>query len=418
MGERSALLTSSTSNLVAAINDLFVNKANQSALAGKANATDIGVLNLLDTHNKSTIVGAINELVAGGSGGGSGNETFTFVIDSDDALAAWAENTPGGDYSSVYIKSGTWQYTKHIFGSIPGDAESPVPVIDLNASGTKLVCGEKDSLLSFTVQTNHSGVYAAGLFGLGWDCRIYGAAVEMIPSGSAAFRLSGFSHCNNLINCKASVTGFFGAGFSHCDNLISCEGFSEGEAAFWECNNLSCCTGSCSNTTNTADACAYFNCQNLVNCYGLADASDTVAYAFGNCDKLVNCKGEANSANSESYGFYTCTNLLNCEGQSSAAYGSYGFFYCQDLTNCTGMAAANNGYFGVGFYYCNNLSHCSGAATSSHITISFAFCECIKGFGNRPIENFQGYQSFMSCCMNQETYYPWEDTAEGGYNAA
>ena len=57
---------------------------------------------------------------------------FTFVIDSNSALKAWADNAPGNDYKRVLIKKGTYTYSN---------------TIDISNGRTKCVVGEPESLI-------------------------------------------------------------------------------------------------------------------------------------------------------------------------------------------------------------------------------------------------------------------------------
>ncbi|MCD8186227.1 MAG: hypothetical protein LUD68_07180 [Rikenellaceae bacterium] len=139
----------------------------------------------------------------------NGATVGTFVIDSHAALAAWANHTPGNDYTSVVVKSGTWTSDKRIH---------------LGETGTKAVIGEGGSILAFTCPD-----------GLGYDFEswgpknptsdyfIVGITVHMIHGGNA------FTSCCNLTGCHAvGIPITYSMAFFECQNVINCSAVS-----FW-----------------------------------------------------------------------------------------------------------------------------------------------------------------------------------------
>jgi hypothetical protein len=130
---------------------------------------------------------------------------FTFVVDSDAALAAWATNAAGNDYTQVLIKKGTW---------------TSAQAVNLTTAGTKAVVGQAGSLLSFTSQ-----------YGLRYetlaadDCRMQGVNVALDYRGNGSASSYGFAYCAHLSNCTAKVFGSGyapGFGFYYCNNSIDC----------------------------------------------------------------------------------------------------------------------------------------------------------------------------------------------------
>jgi hypothetical protein len=58
-------------------------------------------------------------------------DQFTYLVDSDAALAAWCAATPGNDYTFVQIAQGTWSTSSGV---------------NLTASATKKVVGMKKTV--------------------------------------------------------------------------------------------------------------------------------------------------------------------------------------------------------------------------------------------------------------------------------
>jgi hypothetical protein len=144
-----------------------------------------------------------------GIGAPSAPLPFTFVVDSDAALAAWANVEAEKNYSHVLIKSGTW---------------TSALAVNLTAAGTKAVVGQAGNLLSFTSQ-----------YGLKYDalaaddCWIQGVNVALDYRGHGNIQANGFYYCAQLSNCTAMVLGSGyapGIGFYYCNNIINCMGIT------------------------------------------------------------------------------------------------------------------------------------------------------------------------------------------------
>jgi hypothetical protein len=148
----------------------------------------------IKTINNNSLVGSGNIAISGG-----GLSQFTYLVDSDAALAAWADSEAGNDYASVLIAPGTWNSSKEA---------------DLTAAGTKTVTGMPGSLLKFT------SAYGLRYTSLpdGNDCRMYNVTVEMtgVVNGT-----NGFCNCTNLTNCAGTGTGgTSGTGFYNCKGMV------------------------------------------------------------------------------------------------------------------------------------------------------------------------------------------------------
>jgi hypothetical protein len=248
-----------------------------------------------------------------------GISQFTYLVDSDAALAAWAANTAGNDYTSVLIAPGTWTSSVRV---------------NLTTSGTKVVVGMPGSLLSFTSE-----------YGLQYttrpttnDYRMEGVNVEINYSGTASAAAYAFRNCMNLMNCTGKIT----------------ENSSPG---------------------TYYDPIAFYNCMNLMNCTGMATGcskftteATTSFGTFQGCTNLMNCTGTAISVSSGSGGmeigsFQSCTNLIGCTGSGIASGGSvhngYGFQHCKGmLLNKPGSTASTT----ATYVYCYVSISGSGAA--------------------------------------------------------
>lgn len=162
---------------------------------------------------------------------------FTFVIDSNAALAAWANATAGNDYTSVLIKKGEWSLS----------VTSSAIVINLTTAGTKVVVGEAGSKLIL------SGAVTGNKYGLNYSTRTYAPDcwmhnVNVTMTGGASNNRA-YSGCGHLTNCTGTVTGgTTTALFYNCDFLEYCEGTASGGSSsnyvFQGCYGVRYCRGS------------------------------------------------------------------------------------------------------------------------------------------------------------------------------
>jgi hypothetical protein len=214
------------------------------------------------------------------------NTPFAFVIDSDDALAAWANNTAGNDYTSVLIKAGTWTSNEEV---------------NLGIAGTKVVMGMPGSLLSFT-----------SLYGLRYDAVpttsdywMNGVNIE-IKNGHDGFRF-----CINLTNCTSTGS-------------INYNGSSIG---FRSCKNLMNCIGN--NTSHSGGGYGFYGCTNLTNCIGVGSSGPSaMGIGFSTCTNLINCTGTGtHTTTNNSYGFYNCRMMLFCKPGLASGTATYEMCY-------------------------------------------------------------------------------------------
>ena len=295
--------------------------------------------------------------------------TFTFVVDSNDALEAWANNAPGNDYSRVLIKSGTWTITRNLSG---GTENEPLPFLDISSGRTRTIIGESNSLLSF-VSTGTTGDWVCGINSDSPSCIDYffeRVSVEISgDTNHAAFRM-----CSNLISCYGSGIGNFNnSGFRNCDNLTHCVAYSVGtvsNSGFRDCTNLNNCTATTVNS-GAGNNSAFRDCQYISRCNATATgtASNT---GFRDCSNITNSVASCDGTTTNS-GFRNCTGLVNCVGQA------------------TGPGVSGTGNFG--------------------------FRDCRTGFGNRNGSTPSTTGTFSNCFMEQVTgTTAWANTAAGGWN--
>jgi hypothetical protein len=363
-----------------------------------------------------------NILVAAGEGV---RFDFTYIVDSDEALADWANNTAGNDYSHVLIKKGTWTSNKEI---------------NLTDAGTKVVVGEAGGLLSFTsvnglVYNSLPATNDYRMMGVNVVVDNYGSSFKYCinltncyGSGQMVFAyctnltncishtnpynqnsMYSFFYCKKLTNCYSSNSNSIHYCFHHCDDLVNCTGSSK--YCFYQCTNLSNCTGGSSFDNSHC----FSHCTNLTNC----TCSSSTGYGFSNCKKLTNCTGSDNNGdcfascisltnciggNNCSDGFNGCSDLANCT-VSTSRIGSVGFRNCTNLTNCAGTGV------NTGFQTCVNLINCRGCGTSN---TGHAFYQCTILFGCYP--GSSSVNMYTGCYMDKEQTVPVANTAAGGYN--
>ena len=288
---------------------------------------------------------------------------YTFVIDSDAALAAWADDAPGNDYSRILIKAGTWTLNAELTG---GMLSNPSAAIDISDGRTLSIVGETGSKIIVNSHTA-SRVHAAGIKGM---------ATGNYPNINAPEKGRFIRNVAIEMNVSTSVTGmlFFGSypAFFACENLINCTGIL---------NLVRTATGGGSQMF----AMAFHLCVNLTACNGTA--------IFGE-PAVVNAA------------FLECTNLTNCAGN-----GVSGFFNCAGLTGCVGLGST------IGFFHCMGLTFCVGTGEGS---AGNGFRQCRTGFGNRNGPTPSPGGTFNNCLMAQGTVNPttndWDNTAAGGWN--
>ncbi|MDR2096021.1 MAG: hypothetical protein LBP76_10970 [Treponema sp.] len=307
-------------------------------------------------------------------GGGGGITQFTYVVDSNEKLAAWANNEAGNDYSSVLIAPGTWESNKGV---------------NLTAAGTKVVVGMPGSVLKLTLAEDEFGLYYTNL-PTGPYYRM--EDLEIYLPGSA--QSIAFNKCINISNCRCrhDLGIESGVGFNSCENIYH----------------------SIAITMNNG----FSNCKKLVNCIGTGSGKTSPynsGIAFVSCSKLLNCKGDVSGIdNSYNYGFYLCNDLINCEASASSRGNdgqAKGFFNCKRLTGCSsrGQVEGSHSYAGVGYDTCSYLTDCSGSGSGTAYAGCKGMIRCGKDFSSPVIYN--------GCFVSPSGTGPApSDSAEGGWN--
>jgi len=263
---------------------------------------------------------------------------YTFVIDSDAALAAWANNAEGNDYSRILIKAGTWTFRRTMDSGTVGN---PNAFIDISDGRTLSVTGEAGSRIDLS----------GGGGQRHWICGIRGSATGSngnffenvfinLHSGNNSNYNSVFWGCSNLTNCTASRAGTGGNQntiFRNCSNLTNCTASNTGNAsadsAFRDCSNLTNCTGT---STGIGSVSAFRDCSNLTNCTG-----SSIGIGFWGCSNLVNCTGTGSGlASSNGGGFRQCrTGFGNRNGPTASPMGA--FVQCL-MAQGTGLPTIND----------------------------------------------------------------------------
>ena len=224
IGDLTQLTTTFKDSIVGAVNELDADIGNEVTAREQADTalgtridTEVGTLSALTTTAKDNVVAAINEVngKVGAGGGDTGStvsncEQFTFVVDSNEKLTAWANNSGGYDYTSVLIKKGEWTSTTGV---------------NLTTAGTKVVVGEPGSKLVFN--NVEKGLYY-DTAPTRSEYYMRGVTVTVVNGNGIG---SGFYSCTNLTNCTGTGTGNgngSGNGFRSCTNLTNCTGTGTG----------------------------------------------------------------------------------------------------------------------------------------------------------------------------------------------
>ena len=233
--------------------------------------------------------------------------SYTFVIDSDAALQAWANNTSGNDYSRILIKKGGQDGRDYWLLNT-----SSAIAIDISTGRTKSVIGESESKIVINNTGTDSIIGVKGI--------LTGIFPNFTNPGNDYF----------FQNVTLDISGDFGSSgssaFSNCSNLSNCTGSSSGGSAFSSCSNLSNCTGSSSSGS------AFSNCSNLSNCTGSSSGSGG---AFSNCSKLSNCTGtNTNTSGVNTHAFSNCNGLFGCIASVANTGGGAGGAYAVGFNGC------------------------------------------------------------------------------------
>jgi len=211
---------------------------------------------------------------------------YTYIVDSDAKLAAWANNTAGNDYSCVLIKKGTWTYQPNINNA--GTPENPFGILNLSLTGTKSIVGEIDSFIVIKpIFTDTAELYVAAIKGNGAFDTYFDKVnilINFYPSigtipGTASVTGYGFFSCNNIYNCTANGRGNPGGiGFGYCNNIYNSDGLGHTSAngtGFIYCKNLFTCRGRGTRSNQYGSGTAFMYCEKLFACELLPGTGST-----------------------------------------------------------------------------------------------------------------------------------------------
>jgi hypothetical protein len=321
---------------------------------------------------------------------------ITFIVDSNDALAAWATNAAGNNYSRVLIKSGTWTYNDPAT-TTGGTSSSPLAAINLATTSTLSVVGEAGSRLVIK-RTATGTTHYAGIRGRGTTQNIdyYLENVYLTVELKSTTPGEGYSY-----------------GFCNCVNLIKCHGYANGAS-----------------NTKGYDY-AFHNCKYLSSCYGYGSSNGS-GCGFYSCDYISSCYGTGYGPSNNGYGFYNCKYLSSCYGRGESYAGGCGFYSCKSLNGCDGYGtvavAESTPLTGYGFYACEGLTLCAGQGTATNAggsgqKLGYGFAYCRTGFGCTK-SDASTTLTFYNCLMEQSAQASnpssnnWANTAAGGFNLA
>jgi hypothetical protein len=232
----------------------------------------------------------------------------TFVIDSNEKLQEWVNNSNKNDYSHVLIKSGFYGLDDEV-------------TVNLTNTGTYAVTGEANSRLH-RVSLSYDEVPPDV------DYNNYFIKNVTISYGT-------FSRCINLYNCKATA-------YEYCNNINGCTAnsiamstmisncrinVSQGSPAFTQSSQISNCTVTMLSNNSTG----FVESEMISNCTVNSNSSNSVG--FKNCEKITDCSFMVNNTGSSSaVGFKECIDIKSCYSNSVP-----GFSECRVMFGCSGQ---------------------------------------------------------------------------------
>lgn len=255
-------------------------------------------------------------------------ETFTFVVDSNEKLAEWANNdrSKGQDYTSVLIKKGEWTSTAGV---------------NLTNAGTKVVVGEAGNKLIFN-DAKYSLFYdklpTTDDF---FMCNVFVEATfpTMKYDSGVIFR-----RVTNLKNCYAKVTNtgrIEAKAYEYCQNISHCTSITENtvgmfsQYGFSECENILYCRayGEASGSSEGSFTYGFYRCNKINSCYGetnVIEGNNNSAIPFFNCERLTHCEVKMNSIDSKGFGFLDCKAVFQCKAKGRCIEGVFSNCYASN----------------------------------------------------------------------------------------
>jgi hypothetical protein len=321
---------------------------------------------------------------------------FTYVVDSDQKLADWANNVSGNDYSSVFIKNGEYTVIDNTanFGKINIEGFANIPaIISLYKSNTSLVVFDTYAKIICIKQYNNNSQ----------EGNVFFAAISESYNIDNSFRInSTIINLNiELINNNTgkSTQGFCVYNINNLSNALVTS-----KIALAEINSTYC----------------YAYCNNLYNCHAYKD--DSTAIGNGNsggyfmyCNNIVQplCRHTMKNSVYMNAHFYRSSIISNYYVKSSNNNEIHIFEYCNNLTNCYADNSCNNNCWS--YRFCNMLFNCTGKAISGSSYYGYAFDNCKGMWQNKALISTTGQYSNCSVSISGTGPAP-ADTADGGWN--
>lgn len=355
-------------------------------------------------------------------------ESYTFVVNSDEALLAWANAEAGNDYTHVLIKSGTWNMSK-------------ASGINLSAAGTLTVTGEPGNKI-VNIATSPRTVYglaaqtgsysAMRITGVNMHVEQHGDTVGLFQRQYAVcfMNLHNLTDCHATGNTKHSIGGYNDVqGFFNCEYLSNCTA-----VAFVDALHVN------------AHFDGFFDCKQLVNCYVYANARFNSFYGFRGCEQVSACYVNLNNARTENmFGFYSCTNVSTSVAFLTATNSGTvtGMYRCKYVDSCRIHVEAVHV---LAYDTCSYLTACTAESVGGRSDVCYKGCVSVVACRAEPYQlndgnalcfdeclgvlccyaTYTDYNSsssadtwFSNSCACQDTYtgrYACANTPEGGWN--
>lgn len=316
---------------------------------------------------------------------------YDYVVDSDDSLAGLINNP---EAHTVLIKNGTWNYD---YGT------SVENVIQLH-SNTKIIHCQPNAILNITgsVSLRDAGTSQSIITYNPATINdkikeIRGLNVSITLRDSPISGVNCFTYCfnnlDNLYDCNIlsfEPSGVVKRGYINCRNLQNCNSFAEIYDCYISCKNLKRCTG---------NACNFFQCDNLEECYVSGDITKSISI-FISCNNLNRCFVDLvckSNLGGNFVAFLSCNRLNNCYAKitQSISYSKYPvcFDSCKQMNNCYAYSDINENNQIRGIVNCHQVISCLVD-------------------NNVPTKYLDSYASFASTIENA-----CADTPAGGFNS-
>jgi hypothetical protein len=360
----------------------------------------------------------LDELNLGGDA--TNSASFTYVIDSNEALADYANSVSGNDYTSVLIKKGTWSIniSKNIASYntklIYFEDGAKIVINSDGATDSVMWQGNSTRMFNGDFELNYSG-NSKTFIGLGSFDELVNCKISVKITGSITGYGSCFNACKNLKNCRITSLSFSNSipifyGFNLCHRLFNCDidvwltaSNCGSFILFNECISLNDCR--CERSGLGTIGCelkGFVNCKVLSNCRVSVSDQKHPLYGFENCEKMAQCNFYCyNITDSTCFGFYQCKHLYDCivEEIKTSTYGMI-------TTTAEDGSEITKTVYVDGFAQCESLFGCRVDIMNSTLIANadedsvpprgFIACKILIGcyFGTTNLSNVQ---AFIGC---------------------